>query len=434
MQAKHTKILLNNFILEYRMAKIQAIKGFADLFADESRLFTFLEQSARTVFFRYGFTELRTPLMEYTDLFCRSIGTETDVVQKEMYTFNDSKGRSMSLRPEATAGVMRAYVENNVGAKESVSKFFTAGPMFRHERPQKGRMRQFHQINCECIGPKEPEADAEMISMLMYFLNYIGIKNITLQLNSLGCPNCRPAYREKLQNWLKNLDTSVLCEDCRRRMETNPLRVLDCKNPSCKEATKDAPLMLDHTCDECAGHFQTVKNCLDSQNIHYEINHRLVRGLDYYTRTAFEVVSDNIGAQGSIAGGGRYDGLVESIGGSSVPGIGFACGMERLALLLQAPEAPKADFYIAVLDDACREYGFKAAQMLRHGELCGTMGFESRSIKSAMRQADKSGAKYAVLIGSSELEQHNLMIKNMENGTQEAVPFDRAVSFIKEGK
>lgn len=416
------------------MAKIQAIKGFADLFADESRLFTYLEQSARTVFSRYGFTELRTPLMEYTDLFCRSIGTETDVVQKEMYTFADSKGRSMSLRPEATAGVMRAYVENNVGARESVSKFFTTGPMFRHERPQKGRMRQFHQINCECIGPKEPEADAEMISMLMGFLGYVGIKNITLQLNSLGCPNCRPAYREKLKNWLKSLDTEVLCEDCRRRMETNPLRVLDCKNPQCKEATKDAPLMLDHVCDECGAHFETVKKCLDTQNIAYEINHRLVRGLDYYTRTAFEVVSDNIGAQGSIAGGGRYDGLVESIGGSSVPGIGFACGMERLALLLEAPEAKKNDFYLAALDETCREYAFKVTQMLRLGELCGTMGFESRSIKSAMRQADKSGAKYAVLIGSSELEQNNVMIKNMESGMQEAVPFAQAVSYIKEGK
>lgn len=434
MYHKHIKVFLNNFILEYRMAKIQAIKGFADLFADESRLFTFLEQSARTVFFRYGFTELRTPLMEYTDLFCRSIGTETDVVQKEMYTFADSKGRSMSLRPEATAGVMRAYVENNVGAKESVSKFFTTGPMFRHERPQKGRMRQFHQINCECIGPKEPEADAEMISMLMYFLKYIGIENITLQLNSLGCPNCRPAYRELLKNWLKSLDTSLLCEDCKRRMETNPLRVLDCKNDKCKEATKNAPLMLEHACDDCKSHFQTVKNCLDTQNISYEINHRLVRGLDYYTRTAFEVVSNNIGAQGSIAGGGRYDGLVESIGGPSVAGIGFACGMERLSLLLQAPQAKKLDFYIAALDDCCREYAFKTAQNLRQGELTGIMGFEARSIKSAMRQADKSEARFAVLIGSAELEQNNLMIKNMENGAQEAVPFEKAVSYIKEGK
>lgn len=421
-------------MLEYGMAKIQAIKGFADLFADESRLFTYLEQSARTVFSRYAFTELRTPLMEYTDLFCRSIGTETDVVQKEMYTFADSKGRSMSLRPEATAGVMRAYVENNVGAKESVSKFFTTGPMFRHERPQKGRMRQFHQINCECIGPKEPEADAEMISMLMTFLAHVGISNITLQLNSLGCPNCRPAYRDLLKSWLKSLDTDLLCEDCKRRMETNPLRVLDCKNEQCKKITSDAPLMLEHTCEECSTHFNTVKSCLDAQGISYEINHRLVRGLDYYTRTAFEVVSNNIGAQGSIAGGGRYDGLVESIGGSSVPGIGFACGMERLALLLQAPEAKKLDFYIAVLDENCRQYAFTVAQNLRKGELCGTLGFESRSIKSAMRQADKSEARYAILIGSSELEQNTVMIKNMENGNQEAVSFANAVSYIKEEK
>ncbi len=416
------------------MAKIQAIKGFADLFADESRLFTYLEQSARTVFGRYGFTELRTPLMEFTDLFCRSIGTETDVVQKEMYTIMDSKGRSMSLRPEATAGVMRAYVENNVQAKESVSKFFTTGPMFRHERPQKGRMRQFHQLNCECIGPKEAEADAEIISMLMVFLESVGIQNITLQLNTLGCSACRPAYREMLQAWLEKLDAEILCEDCKRRMHTNPLRVLDCKNPKCKEATMDAPYMVDHACEECQSHFSVVKQGLDSQDISYVINTRLVRGLDYYTRTAFEVVSDNIGAQGSIAGGGRYDGLVESIGGPAVPGIGFGCGMERLALLLEAPEAKNIDFYLTALDDSCRAEAFKITQSLRNAGLNGVMAFESRSVKSAMRQADKSKAKFALLLGSAELENNSVMIKNMEEGTQESVLTAEAVSYILSGQ
>ncbi len=421
------------------MAKIQAIKGFADLFADESRLFTFLEQSARAVFSRYGFTELRTPLMEFTDLFCRSIGTETDVVQKEMYTILDSKGRSMSLRPEATAGVMRAYVENNVGARESVSKFFTTGPMFRHERPQKGRMRQFHQINCECVGPKEPEADAEMIGMLMVFLETVGIKNITLQLNTLGCAECRPSYRTLLHDWLTQLDREVLCDDCKRRMETNPLRVLDCKNPKCQEATQGAPLMMEHSCGECKDHFAVVKKSLEGQNIAFEINHRLVRGLDYYTRTAFEVVSANIGAQGSIAGGGRYDGLVSSIGGASVPGIGFACGMERLVLLLQESEntkleAPQSDFYVIALDDSCRASAFSVTQDLRREGLSGSMAFETRSIKSAMRQADKSGARFALLIGSTELEANSVMIKNMESGAQEAVLCANAAVFIREGK
>lgn len=416
------------------MAKIQSIKGFADLFADESRLFTFLEQSARTVFARYGFTELRTPLMEFTDLFCRSIGTETDVVQKEMYTILDSKGRSMSLRPEATAGVMRAYVENNVGAKESVSKFFTSGAMFRHERPQKGRMRQFHQINCECVGPKEPEADAEIIGMLMVFLETIGIKDITLQINTLGCAECRPSYRVLLQDWLAKLDVDVLCDDCKRRMETNPLRVLDCKNKQCQEATEQSPLIINHLCLECENHFGVVKNSLEIQGIAFEINHRLVRGLDYYTRTAFEIVSGNIGAQASIAGGGRYDGLVASIGGAAVPGIGFACGMERLALLLQAPEASKVDFYVTALDDTCRISAFSLTQELRAQGFCGTMAFETRSIKSAMRQADKSGARFALLIGSTELETNSVMIKNMESGAQEAILCANAAAFIREEK
>lgn len=416
------------------MVKIQAIKGFADLFPEESRLFSFLEENARVIFSRYGFAELRTPLMEYTDLFCRSIGTETDVVQKEMYSFLDSKGRSMSLRPEATAGVMRAYVENNVSAKESVSKFFTFGPMFRHERPQKGRMRQFHQINCECIGSKEPEADGEIIGMLMDFLNTIGVHNVTLQLNSLGCVACRPSYREVLHAWLAKLDVAELCEDCKRRMETNPLRVLDCKVQRCQEMTKNAPLMLDNLCGECDAHFDVVKKSLDSQNLVYEINHRLVRGLDYYTRTAFEVVSGDIGSQSSIAGGGRYDGLGESIGGASVAGIGFACGMERLALLLEAPKAITPDFYAIAMDDNCRESAFRLTYNLRKAGLHGNMAFEARSMKNAMRQADKSGARFALLIGSTELETNSVMIKNMHVGEQEIMACEKAIAYIKEGK
>ncbi len=412
------------------MAKIQAIKGFADHFADESRLYNYLEQTARSVFELYGFTELRTPLMEFTDLFCRSIGTETDVVQKEMYSMLDSKGRSMSLRPEATAGVMRAYVENNVSAKEAVSKFFTTGPMFRHERPQKGRMRQFHQINCECIGPKEPEADAEIISMLMTFLEKINIKNISLEINTLGCEACRPSYRSLLQNWLEKLDNEALCEDCKRRMFTNPLRVLDCKVESCKEATKNAPYMTEHACEECQIHFTTVKQSLDTQNIVYEINSRLVRGLDYYNRTAFEVVSQNIGSQGSIAGGGRYDGLVSSIGGPSVPGIGFACGMERLALLLESPKPKKLDFFVTYLDDNCKQVAFEITQELRKNNFRAIMSFELRSLKSAMRQANKSEADFTILIGSEELKNNTVIVKNMENGFQEQVLKDKPSDYF----
>ena len=406
------------------MAQIQAIKGFADHFQESSRLFEMMEATAREVFPRYGFGELRTPLMEYTDLFCRGIGTETDVVQKEMYCIQDSKGRSMTLRPEATAGVMRAYIENGVHAREAVSKFFTIGPMFRHERPQKGRMRQFHQINCECLGPKEPEADAEIICMMMEFLGKLGLKNLTLQINSLGCSSCRPQYRKTLHDWLAALDQDKLCPDCKRRLETNPLRVLDCKVPTCKELTAAAPVILENECPDCKAHFDAVLRHLDAEGVPYQINHRLVRGLDYYTRTTWEVVSNEIGSQGSVAGGGSYDGLVEQLGGPAVPGIGFACGMERLALLLEGRELPekRPDFYVAVLDDSCRDAAFGLAQSLRRAGLAGTMGYESRSMKATMRQAGKSNARFTLIIGTNELAAGTVIVKNMESGEQREVP------------
>lgn len=412
------------------MAQIQAIKGFADLFPAESRLFQRMEAAARAVFPRYAYGELRTPLLEPTELFRRSIGTETDVVQKEMYSFADTRGRSMTLRPEATAGVMRAYIEHGVAAREAVSKFFTVGPMFRHERPQKGRMRQFHQINCECLGPKEPEADAELICMLMEFLDTLGLTGLTLHINSLGCPRCRPAYRALLRDWLTSLAPDSLCEDCRRRTESNPLRVLDCKVLDCKDNTAAAPHFLDHQCQECSAHFAAVTRLLKARNIPFEIDHRLVRGLDYYTRTTFEVVSGDIGAQSSVAGGGRYDGLVSSLGGPDVAGLGFACGMERLALLLQEQDlpAPRPDFYLAALDGSCRDTGFHLAQDLRRAGLTGILGFEPRSVKSAMRQADKSRARFTLLLGQNELSGGTVMLKDMESGEQRAVPLADAAN------
>jgi len=353
-------------------------------------------------------------------------------VQKEMYCIQDSKGRSMTLRPEATAGVMRAYIENGVHAREAVSKFFTIGPMFRHERPQKGRMRQFHQINCECLGPKEPEADAEIICMMMEFLGKLGLKNLTLQINSLGCASCRPQYRKTLHDWLAALDQDKLCPDCKRRMETNPLRVLDCKVPTCKELTAAAPVILENECPDCKAHFDAVLRHLDAEGVPYQINHRLVRGLDYYTRTTWEVVSNEIGSQGSVAGGGRYDGLVEQLGGPAVPGIGFACGMERLALLLEGRELPEVrpDFYVAVLDDTCRDAAFGLAQSLRRAGFAGTMGYESRSMKATMRQAGKSNARFTLIIGTNELAAGTVIVKNMESGEQREVPAGEAAGCL----
>ena len=394
---------------------VTAIKGFADLFSPESDAFTHMEAVARDTFLPLRLHRTAyPPSSNGRNCSAGASGRETDVVQKEMYTFPDRKGWSLTLRPEATAGVMRAYIESGRGG-DAVTKLFTIGPMFRYERPQKGRMRQFHQINCECLGPSEPYADAELVTMAMRFLEALGLKGLSLQLNSLGCPSCRPAYRETLRQWLSELDDSALCEDCRRRMVTNPLRVLDCKVPTCREHTADAPKILDHNCPDCAAHFDTVRRLLDAEKVPYVINHRLVRGLDYYTRTTFEIVSDQIGAQGTVAGGGRYDGLVAQLGGPNVPGLGFACGMERLALLLprseEDREAARPDFYVVVLADAARDSAYALTQALRDAGFRGEMGFTSRSVKSAMRQAGKSGARFCLLIGEDELAAQSAMLK-----------------------
>ncbi len=403
------------------MAAIQRIKGFADLFAPDSDAFSFMEGVGREVFAAYGYTELRTPIMEHTELFSRGIGTETDVVQKEMYTFPDRKGRSLTLRPEATAGVMRAYIEAARHSQEQVSKFFTYGPMFRYERPQKGRMRQFHQINCECIGASEPLADAEVILMLMRFLTGIGLTGLSLELNSLGCRECRPVYNKALIEYLTALDPEKLCEDCRRRLTANPLRVLDCKVPGCKEMTKDAPVIAEYNCPACQEHFLVVLRILQEAELPHVLNPRLVRGLDYYTRTTFEVVSSTIGAQASVAGGGRYDGLVAQLGGPDLPGVGFACGMERLSLMLGERALPGLDFYLAVLDESALESAMNIAQELRVQGKRGEVSFSARSLKSQMRQASRLKAKYCLLLGGDELAAGTVTVKDMENGSQTTV-------------
>jgi histidyl-tRNA synthetase len=410
--------------------KVGTIKGFADMFSPDSDVFTFMENTAREVFGRYGYTELRTPLLERTELFCRSIGTETDVVQKEMYTFPDRKGRSLTLRPEATAGVMRAFIDAGRHAQEPVSKLFTTGPMFRYERPQKGRMRQFHQINCECLGPQEPQADAELVLMLMTFLGQLGLTDLSLQVNSLGCRECRPVYRAALRDFLDSIDREALCEDCRRRIDTNPLRVLDCKVPTCRELTADAPRIIDHNCPECRTHFDTVLRLFDAARLPYVLTPRLVRGLDYYNRTTFEVVSGSIGAQSSVAGGGRYDGLVAQLGGPDVPGVGFACGMERLALMMPALEKKRPDFYIAVLDPAASDAAMLLAQDLRAAGRVGEVSFAARSIKSQMRQAGRTGARVALLLGGDELAGGTVVIKDMDSGEQRSVPQGEAVAAV----
>ncbi|MDR2160954.1 MAG: histidine--tRNA ligase [Desulfovibrio sp.] len=400
----------------------RAVKGFADLFEPQSALFTSMENTARRVFGMYGYKELRLPLLEYADLFARAIGEETDVVQKEMFTFPDRKGRLLSLRPEATAGILRACAEGGLFRRESLSKVFSCGPMFRYERPQKGRSRQFHQLDCECVGAGEPQADAEIILMLLHFLREMGIRDLVLDLNTLGCRACRPAYTRALTAFLRTLPPDHLCENCRRRIQTNPLRVLDCKEPSCRSLLRDAPLIAEYICPDCAGHFSDVRALLEDQGAACNLNPRLVRGLDYYCRTAFELVSSAIGAQGAVAGGGRYDGLVAQLGGPDLPGIGFACGMERLALLLagSGQEQGRPDFFIAAPKAAGT--ALSLAQTLREAGLSGEAAFSDGSLKSQMRQASRNRARFCLIIGEEELARGTVMIRDMDKATQQPLP------------
>ena len=413
--------------------RIAHIKGFADMFSPDSDIFTRMENTAREIFGRYGFMELRTPIVEFTELFQRSIGEETDVVQKEMYTFPDRKDRSLTLRPEATAGVMRAYIESGLANKEAVSRLFTTGPMFRYERPQKGRMRQFHQINCECLGSYSPYADADLISMLLRFLDALGLAGLTLKINSLGCAQCRPRFKEALLAYLESVDSTALCADCARRVHTNPLRVLDCKQPGCRAITDAAPKLLDYNCSECRIHFDTVLDLLEGEKLPFELDHRLVRGLDYYCRTTFEVVSGSIGAQAAVAGGGRYDGLVRSLGGPDAPGVGFAAGMERLALMMGGGTPVPPDFYLVPMDVQSRLQGYGLVQKLRTAGLRGEMNFSEAGFKSLMRQAGKSGARYCLIMGPDEAAQNTVVVKNLESGEQSTVPQSQALHILQTG-
>ncbi len=404
------------------MSAIQKIKGFADLFPEDSRSFTHMEAQARATFGRYGFGELRTPLLERTELFAKGIGEDTDVVGKEMYTFIDRGERSLTLRPEATAGVLRAAIEAGGIEAGRATRLYTFGPMFRYERPQKGRLRQFHQVNAELIGSPEPQADVEVILMLEDFLSSLGIADLAFELNSLGCRACRPDYRSALTAFLTALDHEKLCEDCRRRMHTNPLRVLDCKVPGCRALVAGAPVIGEHTCTGCRGHFAAVLALVDRAGLKYTLNPRLVRGLDYYQRTTFEVTSGAIGAQTAVAGGGRYDGLVQLLGGPDAPGVGFACGMERLAMLMEKPEAAQMDFFLAVTDtregSAAVDAAILLAHKLRQRGLSGECDYTPGSMKSRLRHAGRLNVRKCYILGAEEFDTGQVTVKDMEEGDQ----------------
>jgi histidyl-tRNA synthetase len=403
---------------------ITAIKGFNDILPDESGRWQHIEQAARRVFELNGFSEIRVPVMEKTELFCRSIGDATDIVEKEMYTFVDKGENSVTLRPEGTAGVMRAFIEHKLYAHDPVAKLYYLGAMFRYERPQKGRYRQFHQIGAEITGVHDPLADAQVLNMLSAFFREIGLDEPQLQINSLGCPECRPAYRTALLSFLEGrLDK--LCEDCRRRYTTNPLRTLDCKVPGCIEATAGAPSMLDHLCGGCSDHFGSVQSYLDLTGTPFTINPRMVRGLDYYTRTTFEMVTGLLGSQSAVAAGGRYDGLISQLGGPSIPGIGFAMGVERVALLLGERDFSRwPDLFIATLGAGERAYAYRLMSDLLQLGVRVEMDYEGKSLKSQMRRADKLGARYSVVIGENEVAAGTAIFKRMADGEQTKIAID----------
>ena len=401
--------------------KIKAILGMRDILPPETGRWQAVENAARDAFALYGYRELRLPLIERTELFARAIGQDTDIVGKEMYTFPDRHGDLLTLRPEATASVLRAVLENGLDQGAGVKKLYTLGPMFRYERPQKGRYRQFHQINCEALGSDAPELDAEVILLLMEILKKVQLGASRLLVNSLGCPECQVKFKAGLGLFLINKEG--LCEDCQRRRTTNPLRVLDCKSMHCKEILKDAPVLRDYLDPDCAAHFNRVLALLSRFGVTYEEAPRLVRGLDYYTRTAFEVVATGLGAQDAVAGGGRYNGLARELGGPDLPAIGFAIGEDRLLEVLpeKLGQGDGKKVFLAALGPAALDKAFSLLQTLRQAGIAGEMDFGNRSLKAQMSLADRLGADYTVILGDRELETGKATLRRMATGDQQEV-------------
>ena len=406
---------------------INGVKGFNDILPGEVEKWQHIEATARRVFELYGLSEIRIPILEKTELFSRSIGDATDIVEKEMYSFEDKGGNKVTMRPEGTASVMRAFIEHKMHAVDPVARLYYMGPMFRYERPQKGRYRQFHQIGAEITGVSAPTVDAQVLTMLTHFFQELGLTEPTLQINSLGCPDCRPLYREALKGFLLN-KIELLCEDCERRYLTNPLRALDCKSPGCQEATKGAPSMLEYLCPCCSDHFDQTKKYLDLVGTAYSINERMVRGLDYYTRTTFEMVTTMLGSQSAVAAGGRYDGLISELGGPQLPGIGFAIGVERVALLLAEKDfSRRPDLFIAAMGEEAHAEAFRLMTLLQRNNVAVEIDYEGKSLKSQMRRADKFKSRFTLIIGGDELSRGTAPLKDMDGGTQIEVALDAAL-------
>ncbi len=383
----------------------------------------------------FGFEQIDTPIFESTNLYIRGVGEGTDIVEKEMYSFQDKGGEELTLRPEFTAGIMRAYLEHGMRVRPQPVKLYSIGPIFRFERPQAGRYRQHHQFNVEAIGEQDPAVDAEVISVAWHLFRRLRFRGLSLQLNSTGCPQCRPAYvRELVAYYQQHVDH--ICDDCKRRLERNPLRVLDCKNEQCQPVIAGAPRITEYLCQECADHFAQLRAYLDALDIPYALNHRLVRGLDYYTKTVFEIYAEGIGAQNAVCGGGRYDGLIEELGGPPTPGIGFGSGIERQILTMkeqgiEPPPLPRPALYVAHIGDVARLEAFRLAMALREAGLSTLFSFGRRSLKAQMKSADRAGARYALLLGEDELAAGTVVVRDLRDSTQEAVPRDQVIDWLR---
>ena len=413
----------------------RAPKGTSDILPSQVDYWYYIENIIKEVLQIYGYREIRTPSFEHTELFVRGIGETTDIVNKEMFTFQDRKGRSLTLRPEGTAPVVRAYLEHNMSRENPLVKLFYLGNMFRCEKPQAGRYRQFNQFGLEAIGSQSPLIDAEIIQASLEIYKKIGLTDLKLVINSVGCRECRPKYLEALKEYFKDRK-ELLCSDCRERYDKNPLRILDCKNKQCQIEIKNSPTIFDYLCEDCREHFQKLKEFLDSIRVVYQVNPLLVRGLDYYTKTAFEIISGELGSQNAVGGGGRYDYLVEELGGKPTPAVGFAAGIERMIATLEKqgvkiPSWEGLKVFVATVSTEDHSSALKIVKQIRENGLSAEMDFLDKSLKAQMRLANKFNVSYVVIVGQEELKEQKVTIKNMSNGQQEKIAISKMLSYIK---
>lgn len=408
-----------------------APKGTKDILPNQVYKWHFLEKAFSNICEKYGFKEIRTPVFEHTELFTRGVGDTTDIVEKQMYTFEDFAKRSLTLKPEGTAPVVRAFVENKQYAEVQPTKYYYDIPCFRYEKPQSGRLREFHQFGIEIFGTSNMMADAEVICLAKDFIEELGIENVELRINSIGCPSCRENYRKILKDFLEP-KYEDLCDTCKNRYERNPMRILDCKSEICQSLVVGAPVMLDYLCEECQVAFNEVKENLDSMNVEYIVDPGIVRGLDYYTKTAFEFVSNKIGAQGTVCGGGRYDHLIEQLGGPPIPGVGFGMGIERLLLTLEAndieiPKPEGVDVFIAIMGENAKAYGLNLLRKLRQKGLKAEVDLLARNFKGQFKYSDRLNSKYTIVIGDDEIEKGLLTLKNMKTSEQKSLPIETII-------